>query len=202
VSTSEPRRLFLIGLMGSGKSTVGRQLAERLDCRYVDNDTTIAEMAGRSTVDLAAAGGDVLHEWEARYAHYLADVPAPLVAGIPASAADRPDELQMLAHRGRLIYLRCDTDTLVRRVTADAPRPWLTDDVRDKIEAMFTSRDPILCSTAAITVDATMTSTTVVNELLQWGLSWPERTWAIDGALRTVRLDQDSGPDHPARDQG
>lgn len=118
-----PGRTWLGGLTGSGKSTVGRALAASLGCRYTDNDVTVHALAGRLPVDLAAAGGTLLHDWESRYVWRVSELSPPLVAGIPASAADRPADLALLAGTGRLIYLRCGVPALVRRVSADPPRP-------------------------------------------------------------------------------
>ena len=155
MSPPDAPRYYLIGLMGSGKSTIGRRLADELGCGYVDNDDTIAELSGRSTVALAAAGGTHLHDWESRYAHYLHTLPAPLVAGIPASAADRSEELRMLRLTGTLLYLRCDSDTLAHRVTSDAPRPWLHGDVRSTLAGMFARRDDVLRTACDQVIDAT-----------------------------------------------
>src|SRR2546423_1508584 len=96
VQTAEPRLIYLIGLMGSGKTTVGEQLAAQLGCDYLDNDATIADLAGRTTVALAEAGGTLLHDWESRYVQHVQQLRPPVVCGIPASAADRPADLRTL----------------------------------------------------------------------------------------------------------
>ena len=166
MSPADAARTYLVGLMGSGKSTVGRRLADQLSCRYVDNDETIAELSGHSTVALAGAGGTHLHDWESRYAHYLRTLPAPLVAGVPASAAERSEELRMLRHSGELLYLRCDSETLVRRVTSDAPRPWLHGDVRSTIAGMFARRDDALRAVADRVIDATQPVEHILAEIM------------------------------------
>ena len=163
---SDAPRTYLVGLMGSGKSTVGRRLADELACRYVDNDDTIAELSGHSTVALAGAGGTHLHDWESRYAHYLRTLPAPLVAGVPASSAERSEELHMLRHSGVLLYLRCDSETLVRRVASDAPRPWLCGDVRATIAGMFARRDDVLRTACDRVIDATQPVERIVAEIV------------------------------------
>ena len=163
---ADASRTYLVGLMGSGKSTIGKRVAEELAWRYVDNDETIAELSGRSTVALASAGGTLLHEWESRYAHYLRTLPAPLVAGIPASTAERGEELHMLRHSGTLLYLRCDSDTLVRRVTSDPPRPWLHGDVGATIADMFARRDDLLRSACDRVIDATQPIERILTEIV------------------------------------
>jgi shikimate kinase len=147
-------RIWLIGLMGCGKSTVGRLLALRLGCRYLDNDITVEVLAGRSSVDLADAGGELLHDWESRYVRHLAELPGGIVAGIPASTADRPEDLRLLSRTGLLVHLQCDVETLVARIEADAPRPWIRGNAGDLIAGMLAERSAALEESAELIVDA------------------------------------------------
>jgi shikimate kinase len=162
-----PCRLLLLGLMGSGKTTVGRAVAERCGWTYVDNDREIAAMAGASTVELAARGGDELHAWEATYARRVGEMPAPLVAGLPGSVADRPELLSALRGYAVLVYLRCDVDTLLTRVAADAPRPWLGSDPRPFVQRTWERRDPVLRECSTHVVDARGPAERVVDAVLR-----------------------------------
>jgi shikimate kinase len=156
-----------MGLMGSGKSTAGRALAERLRWIYVDNDAAIEEMAGRTTLDLAEAGGTLLHDWESRYVKGLVAGGQHVVAGIPASTADLDDNLRLLAQSGNLVYLRCDADTLVARIKSDGRRPWLVDDeVRQQVEAMLSAREPHILRFAHHVVDSSAPLAQVVDQLM------------------------------------
>ena len=141
--------------MGAGKSTVGHALSQRLSVPYIDNDETVAEMAGASTLELAAMTTGLLHEWEARYALSLSERIDRVVAGLPASTADRPEHLDALASHGLLVYLRADVATLAIRVAADPARPWLEGDVSATLADMLASRDPALTASAALVLDAT-----------------------------------------------
>lgn len=159
-------RIWLIGLMGAGKSTVGRLVANRLDVPYIDNDATIAVMAGTTTLALSHAGGGLLHEWEARYVRELATRPGTAVAGIAASSADRPADLDLLTAAGMLVYLACDVPTLVARVSADTARPWLDGDLAGTLRAMYERRDPVLREVAHLVVDGTRPTDHVADEIL------------------------------------
>jgi shikimate kinase len=166
-AAQRPRSVWLIGLMGSGKSTVGSALAARLDWIYVDNDVAIAEMSGRSSLELSEAGGTLLHDWESRYVKGLVVGAHPVVAGIPASTADLDGNLRLLADSGTLVYLRCDADTLVARIKSGGRRPWLVDDeVRQQIEAMLAAREPHILRFAHHVVDGTRPVAQVVDRLL------------------------------------
>jgi shikimate kinase len=166
-----PDRIWLTGLMGCGKSTVGAVVAADLGADYLDNDAIIASLAGRSTVELAAAGGELLHEWESRYVQQIVDRPTPVVAGIPASIAERPADLDLLRHHGLLVYLRCDLATLVARVSADPPRPWLSGDPEEVLAGMLAVRDPLLRAAATLVVDGTRAPADLAAEVVAAGRS-------------------------------
>jgi shikimate kinase len=155
--------------MGSGKSTVGRAVAAATGRRYVDNDATIAALAGRSTADLATDGGSALHEWEATYVRRVVEGPQTVVAGIPASCADRDADLALLSASGLLVYLRCSPATLVSRVLSDPPRPWLSDSSEATaalVRGMFDARDSRMRATADLTLDAERSVADIVADLI------------------------------------
>jgi shikimate kinase len=166
VLSAKAKSIWLIGLMGSGKSTIGRALAQSLDYEYVDNDTAIAAVTAHSTVELAELGGTLLHDWESSYVHQIMANRRPLVAGIPASIADRCAELQLLRGSGTLVYLRCDLDTLVARVRTDGSRPWLRHDVRQTIEAMLADREPRLLRVAHLVLDSSAPVAEIVDRIV------------------------------------
>jgi shikimate kinase len=147
--------IWLIGLMGAGKSTVGRALAADIAYQYIDNDAALIELSGRTAVELALAGGNDLHEWETRYVATLPELPARHVAGVPASTADRDAQLADLRRSGLLVYLRCDVNTLVARVAAGEPRPWINTDAQTTLERMFANRDSLLREHCHVLVDGT-----------------------------------------------
>ncbi|MBO0691907.1 MAG: hypothetical protein J2P58_03325 [Acidimicrobiaceae bacterium] len=178
-------RIWLIGLMGSGKSTVGGLVAAALGARYVDNDAAVGFMAGRSTVELSEAGGDLLHQWESRYVHRLVEVTPPVVAGIPASIGDRPDDLAFLAAWGLLVYLRADLDTLVAHVLAEPPRPWLSAAPADVLAGMLAARDGPLMSSAGLVVDANRPAAEVADRIVEVVRSEPSRAEPSPQARRT-----------------
>lgn len=168
-SAASHPRLLLAGLMGCGKSSVGRAVAARLDLRYVDNDEEIAVLAGVSTLELAARGGDELHRWEAAYARHIEALPGQFVAGLPASSADRPGELERLRPGHVIMYLRCSVETLLQRTAGDAPRPWLTEeDAPAFTRGAFARRDPVLLGAAHHTVDADPHLDDVTRDVMEW----------------------------------
>lgn len=159
-------RVWLIGPMASGKSTLGRALAGRLGWEYVDNDDTIAELADTTTLALSEQGGEVLHDWESRYVHHLVDRPGSFVAGIAASSADRPDDLRSLAEAGLLVVLDVDLDVLVERVLNDPPRPFMSGDVRADLAERVARRRPALSEHAGLVIDGARPIDDLVDEVV------------------------------------
>jgi shikimate kinase len=124
---ARPRRLFLTGMMGCGKSAVGSHLAPLLGWPHLDNDQLLALREGLDLMGLAHEGADRLHDAEARLVRVLAERPPPFIAGIPASVADHDTEGALLAAAGLVVYLRARAETLVAR-TLGGGRPFLAED--------------------------------------------------------------------------
>jgi len=139
-------RVFLLGLMGAGKSTVGAALAGLLGWPYLDNDLLLHQRTGIDTVGLAALGRDALHLQESRQLHALLDVAPPYVAGIAASVAERPEDLGVLRAAGLTAYLRARPATLAVRIgPVQHGRPWLGAGTPAVLDGMFRARDAALC---------------------------------------------------------
>ena len=89
--------VVLLGMMGAGKSTVGRALSERTGWRYMDNDELVREATGRAPEDIAAADGeDALHAAEAEALRYALAMPPPLIAGAAAWVVTDPVSVERL----------------------------------------------------------------------------------------------------------
>jgi shikimate kinase len=134
-------RVFLVGLMGSGKSTVGAVLAGRLGWRYLDNDRLLQERTGLDAPTLAELGPEALHAQESRQLDALLVEDPPFVAGVAASVADRAEDLVGMAAAGRIVYLRATPTTLARRIGRGRGRPWLGADPLATLTRMYAARD-------------------------------------------------------------
>jgi shikimate kinase len=154
VQTSRPARVFLVGMMGSGKTAVGTAIAGRLGWRYRDNDHELHVTTG-DTVDAVAAeiGREGLHELEAEQAAVAAREPPPLVAGLAASVVERVELWPVLRAAGWCVYLRARVDTLASRVGTGEGRPWLASDQVGFIERTLAQRHPLYLALADLAVD-------------------------------------------------
>ena len=154
MQTSRPARVFLVGMMGSGKTAVGNALARRLGWRYRDNDEQLQVAAG-AAVDVVAAevGWERLHDLEAEQAELAAREPPPLVAGLAASVAEREELWPILRAAGWCVYLRAAAATLTARVGTGEGRPWLAADQSGFTQRTLAKRDPLYLRLADTVVD-------------------------------------------------
>lgn len=152
--TSRPARVFLVGMMGSGKTAVGTALARRLGWRYRDNDEQLRIAAG-AAVDAVAAevGRDRLHDLEAEQAVLAAQEAPPLVAGLAASVVEHEELWPILRAAGWCVYLRAAAATLIARVGTGEGRPWLAANQSGFIRRTHARRDPLYLSLADAVVD-------------------------------------------------
>ncbi|MES2596490.1 MAG: shikimate kinase [Verrucomicrobiota bacterium] len=154
--TPAPRaeNIVLIGLMGSGKSTVGRFVARLLDFRFADTDHMIVNRAGCSIPEIFAKEGEagfrkresaVLRELLGSRHHVIAT---------GGGIITQPVNLPLLRHLGFVTWLEAGTDLLVRRTSANNDRPLLRgeESPRVKLERLIQERGPIYKSMADLRI--------------------------------------------------
>ena len=153
------RSIVLIGLMGSGKTSVGRRLAKRFDLRFVDADEQIEAAAGGQTIkDMFRERGEAyFRDGERRViARLLTEGPSVLATG--GGAYMEPRTRAAIAQHGISVWLKAELPVLLDRVMRRAPedRPMLHRDGRTPEENMarlMAERHPVY-ATADLTVDA------------------------------------------------
>lgn len=148
------RPIVLVGMMGAGKTTVGRRLAKALDLAFHDSDAEIVEAAGMSVSELFEKHGEAsFRQGETKViARLLAGAPIVLATG--GGALTNASTRAMVKEKALSIWLRADIDTLVRRATRRPTRPLLTKgDPRETIARLLSERTPHY-SEATLTVDS------------------------------------------------
>ncbi len=148
------RPLVLVGLMGVGKSTVGRRLAKRLSLPFVDADSEIERAAGCSISDIFEFHGEAaFREGERRVLRrLLEEKPAVIATGGGAFIDD--ETRKQVRERATSIWLRADLETVVKRVRRNNNRPLLKNgDPRETLSKLMEARDPIYAQ-ADIVVDS------------------------------------------------
>lgn len=142
---SEVRRtVALIGLMGAGKSCIGRRLAARLDLPFVDADREIEAAAGCAIPDIFARHGEqAFRDGERRVMQRLLQGPRHVLATGGGGFMD-PATRQIIRERAISVWLRADVDLLLRRVQRRNDRPLLqVADPRRRLEELVAERHPV-----------------------------------------------------------
>ena len=162
--------VVLVGLMGSGKTTVGAALAAAIGVPFRDSDADIARETGLTARQLAARDGiDALHEREARHLVGALAQPGTTVIAAAASTLDDPvcrSRLRARRRRHLVVWLRASPAAIAARLRPDDHRPDLGADLRDVIRRQATRRTSALREVADITLDATQPPATLVETIL------------------------------------
>ena len=167
-SKSLKRSLVLVGLMGAGKSSIGRRLATRLGAEFVDADVEIEQAAGCSIEDIFKLHGETaFRDGERRViARLLKKPPHVLATGGGAYMSDETRDT--IRKFGFSIWLRADIDVLLRRVQRRDDRPLLKGkNPKEVLERLIAERYPIYAQADLIVDTTDAPHSTVVNEILE-----------------------------------
>jgi shikimate kinase len=138
------RSVVLVGMMGAGKSTIGRRLSLRLRLPFLDADTEIETAAGMSIPDIFEARGEAdFRDGEARVIARLLDS-GPGVLATGGGAFMREETRNRIRDKAISIWLKADADIIMRRVKRRADRPLLqTADPEATVGRLLREREPI-----------------------------------------------------------
>ena len=155
VTPSDIRHLVLIGLMGVGKSTVGRRCAEMIGRPFVDTDAVIVDKAGMPLTEAFASVGEArLRDLEQAVVAETVASPEPLVIACGGCTVVRPDNGNLLRRTGFVVWLRAPTSVLVARVAGERGRPLLAADPASDLERLAAARADAYAAAADAVIDA------------------------------------------------
>jgi shikimate kinase len=160
--------LILVGLPGSGKSTVGRSLARRLGLPFNDSDHVIEQRIGCSIRSFFDREGEAaFRDIEQSVLRELADAGQGVLA-TGGGAVLRQANREALRAAGQVIYLRSTPDEVFRRLRHDVNRPLLqVDDPLERLRTLHAERDPLYRQTAHFVIETGRPSVpTLVNMIL------------------------------------
>ena len=147
--------IALTGFMGSGKTSVGRLVADALGCPFLDLDEIIVKKAGRSIPEIFKADGekgfrrlekDALEKTVAKYAENTA------VLALGGGTVTVPGAVKLLQEKTLCIYLQADIDTLIGRLQGQMEGRPLAD---DNMAGRLAQREPLYQEAAHVTIDTT-----------------------------------------------
>lgn len=149
-----PSRVLLIGMMGVGKSTVGRVLAARLGWPFLDSDAETVRRAGRTVRDIFETDGEAaFRAEEKRTLAAAATGRGPCVIGVAGGAVIDPDSRRLVRGAGLVVWLRAAVPTLVAQVGRGNHRPLLGDDPAAALARLYPERRTIYEELAEIVID-------------------------------------------------
>ena len=151
-----PRNIVLVGFMGSGKSTVGRELHQRLGYPLVDMDHAIEQRLGKAiTAIFAEDGENFFRDAETSLLEELAgmDTPSQIIS-TGGGVVGREKNRKLLRRLGYVVWLHAPTEVIFERTSKNADRPLLHgDEPLQKIRALLELRKPWYEETAHLKVD-------------------------------------------------
>lgn len=160
--------IFLVGMMGAGKTTLGRSLALRLRMRFVDTDRVMIERTGVPVATIFEIEGE--DGFRKRESMVLAEVAAEdsQVVATGGGSVLAQENREVMRRHGTVIYLRAQVDALWERTRHDTARPLLrTPDPRATLASLLEKRDPLYREAAHIIVDTgAQSAATLVNRVL------------------------------------
>jgi len=161
------RTVVIVGLMGAGKSTVGRRLAARLEVPFIDADAEIEKAAGCSIEDIFEVHGEAaFRDGERRVIARLLDGPVHVLATGGGAFMD-PGTRQRIRETGVSVWLRAELDLLVKRTARRDHRPLLKGrDPRRVLEQLIAERYPIYAEADIIVDSGDGPHEIVVQEIL------------------------------------
>lgn len=137
--------IALVGLMGVGKTTVGRRLAKRMGRIFDDSDDAIEQASGRTVAGYFRDHGEAdFREGEFRVVKRLLESETPIVIATGGGAFIHPPTRKLLLEHAHVIWLKGDLETLVERVSRNDNRPLLVGtNKHDKMRELMEARHPI-----------------------------------------------------------
>jgi shikimate kinase len=162
------RSVVLVGMMGAGKSSIGRRLAQRLGLSFVDADAEIEAAAGMTIAEIFASYGEpYFRSGEQRVIARLLESGAQVLA-TGGGAYMNAETRAAIAQRGVSVWLKAEFDVLMKRVKrrATADRPMLQGDPAQRIRELMEQRYPVYAQADVTVMSREVAHESIVNEII------------------------------------
>ncbi|WP_454723436.1 MULTISPECIES: shikimate kinase [Cupriavidus] len=201
VTATRPN-LFFVGLMGAGKTTVGRTVARRLNYPFFDSDHELEARCGvRIPIIFEHEGEAGFREREAHMIDELSQR-SGIVLATGGGAVLRPENRAHLAARGTVVYLRASPHDLWLRTRHDRNRPLLqTADPKGRLEALYAERDPLYREVADFIIETGKPSVAQLANMVLMQLEMAGFSVAAEEPGEPGRDDGEDAEAQPAQDR-
>lgn len=170
-SSNPPQNLVLIGFMGCGKSTVGRELHQLLGYPLVDMDQVIEERAGKTISRIFEEDGETaFRDMETALLRELGDPAAPRrIISTGGGVIGRPENRGLLRKLGFVVWLHAPPEVILQRTARNRDRPLLdTEDPAERISSLLAQRKPLYQESSHLRVDtAGLSSAELASGILE-----------------------------------
>ena len=154
IGTVPRRHIGLIGMMGSGKTTIGRRVARELDRSFVDSDALVVEHTGLTIPEMFETHGEPwFRQQETAALEAALSSDEPIVLAVAGGAVLAPANRQLLRDRCLIVWLRATPETIISRIGDGKGRPLLADDPEGAIRRYDAVRRPVYTEVAHMVVD-------------------------------------------------
>ena len=160
---NQPSYVFLVGMPGSGKSTIGKALAKALNRSFIDLDQAIEERCGVAIPVIFEIEGEAgFRKRESKVLQEVADDQSNAVVSTGGGTILAQQNREIMRQRGVVIYLKATLDELLRRTSRDRHRPLLnTDDPKARLQALFDERGALYEAMADVIIETATASVAV-----------------------------------------
>lgn len=167
----ENQHIYLMGFMGSGKTTVGRRLAHRLNRDFIDTDELIEEKANQAIPEIFARYGESHFRQQERAVIATVSQLKPSVVALGGGAVCDPVNWRKIQASGITVTLNCQAETILNRLQSDQTRPLLNSAGKDKInqiKELLKKRAPFyLKADFVIDIDGVVSGEKITDRILK-----------------------------------
>lgn len=148
------KNIIFIGIMGSGKTTIGKRIAKNLNYDFIDTDNEIEKITGMSISEIFKKEGEIRFRSEETHALKRIVNKTPVVISTGAGIVLKNQNREILKNLGTIIYLDADIDTIIERVSRNKKRPLLNvNNLRETVEKLIAERRELYLEIADIVID-------------------------------------------------
>lgn len=152
------KHIYIIGFMGSGKTTVGQRVSEQLMRKFVDTDKLIEEEENSTISDIFATKGEAYFRGlESHILRRLSLIDSeerrPLIVSTGGGIIENPDNIRNMHLSGKVVFLRGSFDSLYERISKEKGRPIVDRESAESLKKLYNLRLPLYIQAANLTVD-------------------------------------------------